>query len=47
MIKLKTMKKLLSILLLCFCISVMVEETKTHLVVWAKDGTKVAYALNE
>ena len=47
MIKLKTMKKLLSILLLCFCISVMAEETKTHLVVWAKDGTKVAYALDE
>lgn len=41
------MKKLLSILLLCFCVTVMAEENKTHLVVWAKDGTKVAYALDE
>lgn len=41
------MKKLLSILFLCFCVSAMAEDLKTHLVVWAKDGTKVAYALNE
>lgn len=44
---LSIMKKLLPILLLCFCISAMAEEIKTHLVVWAKDGTKVAYALDE
>ena len=41
------MKKLLTILLLSFCISAIAEDEKTHLVVWAKDGTKVAYALNE
>lgn len=42
------MKKLPSILLLfCICASAIAEDTKTHLVVWAKDGTKVAYALDE
>lgn len=40
-------KKLLTTLLLIFCISVMADEPKSNLVVWAKDGTKVAYALNE
>ena len=41
------MKKLLSILFLCFCVSAMAEDMKTHLVVWSKDGTKVAYSLDE
>ena len=40
-------KKLLTTLFLIFCISVMADEPKSNLVVWAKDGTKVAYALNE
>lgn len=31
----------------CFCLSAMAFEPKTQLVVWAKDGTKVAYALAE
>lgn len=37
--------KLLTVLLSCFCLSAMAFEPKTQLVVWAKDGTKVAYAL--
>lgn len=41
------MKHLLSILFLSSCLSAMADEPKTHLVVWAKDGVKVAYALNE
>lgn len=42
------MKKTLQVLLLlCFCLTTMAEEAKTHLIVWAKDGTKVAYALTE
>lgn len=39
--------KLLTILLSLVYLSAMADEPKTHLVVWAKDGTKVAYALAE
>lgn len=39
--------KLLLSLLFCFCLMSMAEDIKTHLVVWAKNGTKVAYALTE
>lgn len=39
--------KLLLVLLSFFCLSAMADEPKTQLVVWAKDGTKVAYALVE
>lgn len=39
--------KLLIALLSCFCLSAMADEPKTQLVVWAKDGTQVAYALDE
>lgn len=39
--------KLLTVLLSCFCLSAMADESKTQLVVWAKDGTQVAYALAE
>ena len=39
--------KLLVLLLSFFCLSAMADEPKTQLVVWAKDGTKVAYALAE
>ena len=41
------MKHLLSILFLSCCLFAMADEPKTHLVVWAKDGTKVAYALDD
>lgn len=41
------MRKIISLLLSCFCLSVSADEPKTQLVVWAKDGTKVAYALAE
>lgn len=42
------MKAKLLVLLLSFtCLSAMADEPKTQLVVWAKDGTKVAYALAE
>lgn len=42
------MKKLLLLLLLLpICLSTMAEEYKTHLVVWAKDQSKVAYALDD
>lgn len=42
------MKKLYLILfLLCLCLSVMAEGENTNLVVWSKDGHKVAYALSE
>lgn len=34
-------------ILLSSFVSVMAEKPKTFLVVWAKDGTKVAYALEE
>lgn len=40
-------QKLLLVLLSCFCLSAMADEPKTLLVVWAKDGTQVAYALAE
>lgn len=40
-------QKLLFVLLSCFCLSAMADEPKTQLVVWAKDGTQVAYALAE
>ena len=40
-------KKLLLVLLSLFCLSAMADEPKTQLVVWAKDGTRVAYALAE
>ena len=41
------MKNLLLGLLSCFCLSAMADASKTQLVVWAKDGTRVAYALGE
>ena len=40
-------KELLLVLLSLFCLSAMADEPKTQLVVWAKDGTRVAYALAE
>ena len=39
--------QLLALLLSFTCLSAMADEPKTQLVVWAKDGTKVAYALAE
>ena len=39
--------KLLALLLSFTCLSAMADEPKTQLVVWAKDGTQVAYALAE
>lgn len=39
--------KLLAMLLSFTCLSAMANEPKTQLVVWAKDGTQVAYALAE
>ena len=39
--------KLLALLLSFTCLSAMADEPKNQLVVWAKDGTKVAYALAE
>jgi len=33
--------------MLFLCFSSFANEPRTHLVVWAKDGTKVAYALSE
>ena len=39
--------KLLLSLLLCFGMYAKAENNPTNLVVWAKDGTKVAYALAE
>ncbi len=42
------MKAKLFAVLLSFCrLSAMADEPKSHLVVWAKDGTPVAYALAE
>lgn len=41
------MKKFIPFLFLCLCMPAMAEDLKTHLVVWAKDGTKVAYAFDE
>ena len=40
-------RRLLTILLLLPCMSVLADEPTTHLVVWAKDGTSVVYALND
>lgn len=39
--------KLLALLLSFTCLSTMADEPKTQLVVWAKDGMQVAYALAE
>lgn len=39
--------KIIFLLLSFFSLSAMADEPKTQLVVWAKDGTKVAYALAE
>ena len=39
--------KLLLSLFFCFCLISKAEDIKTHLAVWAKNGTKVAYALTE
>lgn len=41
------MKLKTTILLLCFCFSAFAEEAKTQLIVWAKNETKVAYALDK
>ena len=42
------MKRLLLLTVLLFCFAkTWAEENKTQLVVWAKDGTKVAFALSE
>ncbi|MBQ7996043.1 MAG: T9SS type A sorting domain-containing protein [Paludibacteraceae bacterium] len=40
-------KKFLLALGLFFSLMTAAQETRTHLVVWAKDGTQVAYALSE
>ena len=40
-------KKLLMLLLSFISLSAIADETKSFLVVWAKDGTQVAYALAE
>lgn len=39
--------RLLLSLMFCICIVAKAENNLTHLVVWAKDGTKKAYALAE
>lgn len=39
------MKKLLTVLFLFIGLSTMADEIKNYLVVWAKDGSKAAYAL--
>lgn len=41
------MKKILLSLTFCLSIIAKAEDNPTNLVVWAKDGTKVAYALAE
>lgn len=41
------MKKILLSLMFCLSIVAKAEDNPTNLVVWAKDGTKVAYALSE
>ena len=41
------MRKILFLLLSCFCFSALADEPKKQLVIWAKNGTKVAYALAE
>ena len=40
-------KKLVMMLLSLICIAATAQEIRTHLVVWSKDGTQVAYALSE
>ena len=40
-------RRILLSLLLCFSLIAKAEEIPSNLVVWAKDGTKVAYALAE
>ncbi len=40
-------RKFLLLFVSAFCLSSMAETNPTHLVVWAKDGTKVSYLLNE
>lgn len=39
--------KMFLMMLSFFCLSTMADEPKTHLIVWAKDGTLVEYALAE
>lgn len=39
------MKYILLLLLSCYYLVAMADDPKTQLVVWAKDGTQVAYAL--
>lgn len=39
--------KLLMLLMFCLSFSAKAEGERTHLVVWSKDGSKVAYALTE
>lgn len=42
------MKKKISLLLLSLLtLTAWAQQSRTHLIVWAKDGTQVAYALNE
>lgn len=40
-------KLLLTLLLAVAAFSAMAQESRTHLVVWTKDGSQVAYSLNE
>lgn len=40
-------RKILFLMLLQFCIFAIADESQTQLVIWAKDGTKVTYALAE
>lgn len=40
-------RKLLLLIAVFFSLSVMAEDVPTDLVVWAKDGTKVSYKLDE
>ena len=35
------------LLLMCFCLTAMADKPYTQLVIWAKDGNRVAYALDE
>ena len=41
------MKELIVSLFFCFSLLAKAEDKLTHIVVWAKDGTSVAYALDE
>lgn len=40
-------RKILSLLLLPLCLTAAAEEPLKKLIIWAKDGTQVAYALTE